>query len=208
MIVQLQTIQSDLVGILISVLITFITAMITLAASSVLKIRQDRKKYNNEQYPAMQQMYSRFNLVLSQIASTAKDMQTSGLLNDLPEAVIKYIDYQKDPRNYRASHQGELETIDRFSHSMEQYIKLIEEIYKLFQGTNIPTIPGFHPRVKRKIRAMLIKMHYYSMLLMQYRTRQCSSDFIRKEFTAPGKALKIADFDEYLKLLGKWIRYF
>ncbi len=208
MIAQLQAIQSDLIGIIIPVLLTSITAMITLVTNSIIRIRQDQKKYNNEQFPAMQQMYSHFKLVLSQIVFTAKDMRDNDLLDDLPAAVTKYVDFQKNPKEYRARHQDELGTIEKFSYAMEQYIKLIGELHQLFKDESIPTIPGFHPIFKRKIRTMLVKLHYYSTLLMQYQDRKCSSDIIKKEFAVRDTALQIADFDQYLKLLDQWIWYF
>lgn len=209
MIEYLQKIQDNLIGILLPVLITAFVSLVTVLINAVMQIIIQNSKINNEEYKFMQVFYPKIKLLLLEIKLTMQEIESNSIYTDMQTTIRKFINYTKDEVKYRKEHENEIQDIDRFITSINNYSIKIIELNNCLLNNTIPRIPIMHPILKKRINKMIAVLRYYSLLWNQYQTHSISVDIFQKEMDDFKKNWSVeftnVKIDIYLSLLDKWL---
>lgn len=202
----LQSIQGDLVGIIIPAILTAAVSLFSLFVTSIISIVQDKEKHNHEQFKCMQEIFASLKICLQNMclsASLAKGYSLS-YGGSISQALINYCDYSFDETTYRAKHQAELNEIDNFISFIKKYIEEVKNLREVLKTKSIPAAPLLHPLLKRDIYRMLETLQYWSCLLSEIQNSPLNDYFLHNELSK----CKLDDFQlkNYIEILDKWYR--
>jgi|GEM_PF-6724493 hypothetical protein len=208
----LQSIQDDLVGIVLSVIITAFISVISIFVNAVMQIILRNSNINCEQYKLMQKFYPEMKISLLELKLSMKEVKSNSIYSDMHNAINKYVEYKKDSANYVRRNKNEIQNIDQFITSMDKCIDKILYINEKLYNCTIPRTPVMHVLLKRRVSKMLAVLWYYSLLWDKYNTKLISTNIFLQEIKSfEGKMnvkLGYEKVEEYCYLLDKWfLRY-
>jgi hypothetical protein len=199
---NLQSIQDNLIGIILPVVITAFVSILTVLVNAAVQIILQNSKFNDEQYKIMQEFYPNMKICLLKAQLSAQRVEENLLVDNITEAIEKYLEYKDNEKKYRKEHADEVQCIDSFISSMEDYSKCMIELYKYLSKCKIPKIPMMHPILKNRVSKMLINVQYYTELWNEYQNKSIVKNTFKhevKEFKSDSKTLRA-----YCGLLDKW----
>ncbi|MCM1375244.1 MAG: hypothetical protein NC305_04745 [Lachnospiraceae bacterium] len=205
----LQSIQDNLVGIVLPVLITAFVSVISILANAVMQIILRNSNINGEQYKLMQIFYPKMKISLLELKFGMKEIQSNPIYTDMQCATRKYVEYKKDSANYVKKNENEIQNIDQFITAMEKYLSKITPIKEHLNNCTIPRPPVMHPIIKRKVSKMLAVLWYYSLLWDEYNIQHINGNIFQQEIKNLKKKwnveLTCEKIEEYICLLDKWL---
>lgn len=205
----LQSIQDNLVGIVLPVLITATVSLITVSINSIIQLVLQNSKHNSEQYKIMQEFYPTMKGKLLELKLAIQEVVTNPMCSDFKTAIDKYIEYKNNDIEYRTNHNNEVQYIDRFDTSMNNLSIKLDSINSYLSTCKIPRVPIMHLFLKHGIKKMLASIQYYSLLWSKFHNNTISKDMFRKEIHDFKENWKIEinseQTEKYLLLLDKWL---
>ena len=118
----LQSIQGDLVGIVIPVIITAAVSLFSQFVTSAVSMLQDIIKYNHQQFKCMQEIYPSLKICLQNMRffSEATKKSCPNLFDKGMSTSLKhYYEEIEDDQKFRSEHQDEVTEIDSFLNYMK-----------------------------------------------------------------------------------------
>ncbi len=205
----LQSIQDNLIGIVLPVLITAFVSLVTIFVNMFMQILTENNKINSEQYKLMQEFYPHMKISLLELKLNMQEVENNPIFSDWQTAINKYTNYKKNEKQYRKENENEVQNIDEFIESMDDFSKKVININDFLRKGIVPRTPVMRLLLKRKISKMLTILYYYSLLWNQYQAKNISAIIFRQEINDFKKNWKV-EFDrnkivEYLSLLDKWL---
>ena len=200
----LQSIQKDLVGIIIPAIITATISLISLVASSVISVIQEKRKYNHEQFKYMQKVFPTLKILLQQMRFSidlAKEY-TQSFGSDISQALQNYHNFRMNESLYRKNHPAEGQEINKFIYIMKGYIDNAKNLHEFFSNEAIPAMPLLHPFLKKDVYKMLGILQYWAQFLPQLDDTSIDGNFFNKELE--NCTLNSKNLQKYIDLLDKW----
>lgn len=203
-VIYLQNIQQDLVGIIIPAIIAATVSLISLVVSSLISVIQEKKKYNHEQFKYMQKAFPTLKIHLQQMRFSVnfakKYVHSFG--SSVSQALKNYHDFRMKESLYRANHQDENQEIDKFIYTMKSYIDNANGLYEFFMQEALPAMPLLHPFLKKDVYKMLRDLQYWTQFLPQLNDTSLEGTFINEELE--NCTLDDEEIQKYIELLDKW----
>lgn len=205
----LQSIQDNLVGLVLPVLITAVVSLVTVSINSIIQLVLQNSKYNSEQYKIMQEFYPTLKGNLLELKLAIQEIVANPMCPNFKTAVDKYIEYKNNDIEYRTNHNNEVQYIDRFNTSMNSLSIKLDSVNKHLSTCKVPRVPIMHLFLKKNTKKMLASIQYYSLLWSKFYQNTISKDMFRKEIHNFKKNWKIeidsGQIEKYLLLLDKWL---
>lgn len=205
----LQNIQDNLVGIILPVLITAFISLVTVLINATVQIQLQNSKFNSEQYKIMQEFYPKLKMCLLDLKISMEKVENSKICSRIEDAIQKYIKIKEDEAKYRKNNENEIQFIDGFIATMNEFSTKVVDINKCFLTCTIPRTPIMHPFLKKKIVKMIAMLQYYSFLWDKYLTVAINDDVFKKEINNFKKIWNVKigykKICKYISLLDKWI---
>lgn len=203
-IVYLQGIQGDIVGIIIPAIITATVAMISLFINSFISIIQEKVKYNHEQFKYMQKFFPNLKDHLQQmrLAITLAKGYSHSFNSSLPKALQNYHAFKIDESSYRSNHPSEVQELDKFIYTIEGYVDETIKLHDFFTKAIIPAMPLLHPFLRKRILEMLKTLQYWSHFLQKLKDTSINEAFFAVELDKCN--LDDEQLQKYIELLDKW----
>lgn len=129
---NLQTIQEDLVGIVLPVVVTSCVSFVIVLINTMKEIFLQRAGFKFEQFKLMQEFYPQFKGYLLELKIIAEEIEDIPIVSDLQHAINKYIEIRKNERQYRTVHDDEIPYIDNFIKKMKCFSKKFTELNDYF----------------------------------------------------------------------------
>ena len=204
----LQSIQDNMVGIVLPVVITAFVSLITVFTNTILQIILQYSKVNGEQYKIMQEFYPKMKLYLLESRLAIQEVENSPICEDLKRATLKYILYKSDEVQYRRNNENEVQHIDEFVLAMDNFSSCIREINSYLVACTLPRPPIIHPIFRIRVSKMLVVLQYYSLLWDKYYNNTLNITILKREIDGFKNKWKVEMnskiITKYIKLLDKW----
>lgn len=205
----LQSIQDNLVGLVLPVLITAVVSLVTVSINSIIQLVLQNSKYNSEQYKIMQEFYPTMKGNLLELKLAIQEVVAIPMYSDFKTAIDKYIECKNNDIQYRIDHTDEVQYIDRFNSLMNTLSIKLDSINSHLSTCKIPRVPIMHLFLKNSIKKMLASIQYYSLLWSKFYHNTISKDMFKKELHDFKRnwdiEIGIEQTEKYLLLLDKWL---
>lgn len=182
-ITTLTSIQKDLVGILISVIITSATTILTLIINSILQITLSNKQYKNVLYETLRKNYPQVRTYIAKLRLLYSALE----LNPLYEENFSLKNFRNfDWAAYRKTLTNDkIDYIDDFQKDIEAIIDICKKINIFFESENLPTASN---KVYKKIS------HLQSF---------CMAMSSQNKFPNKLKEYNLKEIDKLIRILDK-----
>lgn len=172
----LNDIQSDLTGILITLIVTSTVTLISLIINTILQIHLLDKEYKRKQYEIMRENYPLIRNHLTNLYICYKTIEESNLYG---ESFKVYEFINLDWNEYRRHlSTDEVDYVDEFKKNVNEIIEHYNEINKYFEANNFPS-------TSIKIKKIINELNFYciSTLNSKEPDQEYSTDKIKKIIT-------------------------
>ena len=180
-ITYLQSIQSDLVGIVIPAIIAAVVSLLSLAVSNITSAIRDKDKYNHAQYVYMQKVYPQLRNHLQKmellLMAAAENEHYFG--ESISTALLEYYKYKSDS-NTKDTEERTKELYN-FIDVIDKYIEEIKELYEFFQKSVLPAPPLMHRIIRKRSHEMLGTLLYWSSFLIQFVETPLAEDLVHNK---------------------------
>lgn len=204
----LQSIQENLVGIILPVLITAFVSIISILVNTIMQIVLRNSNIDGEQYKLMQIFYPNMKVDLLKFKLSMKEVENNPIYTDMQNAINKYVEYKKDSASYVKKNDHEVQNIDQFIIAMDECLKSILNIKEHLNNCIIPRTPIMHLILKFRVSKMLSVLWHYSLLWDSYDNQLISTNIFQEEMQEFvkkwGIELNYKKIEEYGCLLDKW----
>lgn len=206
----MMTYMADFKDIAIAVIpatITATAALFTLIINTILTIKQNALKYNQEQFAIIQKLYPilRTQLQKSVIAlSICRKNKKLYKEKDIYYSLINYFTICSDEVAYRKSHENCADEIDTFTKSIKTYVKGIIELNETIQNSIFPSAPLMHPLLKRSINKMIANIMRWSNCFTYDSLGTIDIELIKNMLK--GYNLSYKKIQLYIKKLDSWYK--
>lgn len=196
-ILYLQNIQNNLVGIVIPVVVSAIVSIITLIANFLLQIILTYKKYNSRQYNIMRKYYPELKVKLINLMIIYKELEDNPL-HKKDFNILKYIDFDWVAHR-RNLDKNEILCIDSFESNIKDIINQLNDLNDFFRINNIPTS-------NRKVKKALNIIQFNCALIKYFERKQIDVNLHK---TIKRKTqLNYAEIVKLIKILDKQFNRF
>lgn len=172
----LNDIQSDLTGILITLIVTSTVTLISLIINTILQIHLLDKEYKRKQYEIMRENYPLIRNHLTNLYICYKTIEESNLYG---ESFKVYEFINLDWNEYRRHlSTDEVDYVDEFKKNVNEIIEHYNEINKYFEANNFPS-------TSIKVKKIINELNFYciSTLNSKEPDQEYSTDKIKKIIT-------------------------
>ncbi len=154
----LKSIQDNLIGIIIPVIISAIMSIVTLIVNSVIQLNIIDRQYKSKQYEIMRENYPKLKSYLINIECCYINIQNNKLYES-DFALINYIAF--DWVKYRSRLNKEVQYVDEFEKEINNLIDNFKKLYNFFEKTNIPAS-------SKKVNKAINDIQFYCSLISNY----------------------------------------